>query len=95
MTKSLLSDDVECIVCRTTRDLHIHHVYPGVGRRKISEREGCWCYLCARHHNMSNQGVHFDKSLDLRLKAMCQSAWEQKTGKSTQEFIRLFGRNYL
>lgn len=44
---------------------------------------------------MSNQGVHFDKTLDLRLKQMCQSAWEQKTGKSTREFIRLFGKNYL
>lgn len=94
MSKSLLSTERECLVCRTTRDLHKHHIFYGAGRRKISEREGCWCWLCARHHNMSNQGVHFDRSLDLRIKQMCQGAWETANG-TTEDFIRLFGRNYL
>ena len=94
MSESLLSNDRECLVCRTTLNLHRHHVFYGAGRRKTSEKWGCWCYLCARHHNMSNQGVHFDRDLDLRIKQMCQSAWESKYG-TTEDFRRIFGRNYL
>jgi hypothetical protein len=43
---------------------------------------------------MSNQGVHFNKQLDLRLKQECQRRWEVKYG-TREDFIREFGRNYL
>lgn len=94
MTNSILSDRRECFVCRTTQNLHRHHVYPS-GRRKISEREGCWVWLCARHHNMSNDGVHFNHALDIEIRQKCEAAWLQKNGKTTDDFIRVFGRNYL
>ena len=88
--RSLLSTKKECYVCGRT-PVHKHHVYMGANR-KISEAQGCWVYLCPRHHNMSNQGVHFNKELDNRVKTECQIKWEE-TG-SREEWMRLFGRNY-
>ena len=98
--KSLLSDesDPQCYVCHTTYNLHVHHCFPGTGRRKVSDEEGCWVYLCAPHHNMSNAGVHFDKALDLEIRRRCQAAWEEREGihdPEHREFIRVFGCNYL
>ena len=94
MSKSLISDEKFCLICGTPLNIHKHHIFEGTGRRKLSEKYGCWCYLCARHHNMSNEGVHFNKELDSRLKQQCQKAWEYQIG-TREQFIMLFGRNYL
>ena len=94
MSQSIISNEPECLVCGTTLNLHRHHIFPGNGRRQLSEKYGCWCYLCARHHNMSNAGVHFNKELDMKLRRQCQKAWETRYG-STEAFMRLFGRSYL
>lgn len=57
--------------------------------------EGCWLYLCPAHHNMSREGVHFDPVLDLYIKQECQSRWMVKNRAGVEQFIELFGRNYL
>lgn len=93
MSESLLSPVRECYVCHTTQGLHKHHVYPG-GRRKNSEKEGCWVWLCGYHHNLSNAGVHFDRDLDMRIRRECQIAWMERGG-TIEEFRRLFSRSYL
>ena len=92
--KSIIDNDKRCVVCDTTYNIHKHHIFYGRGNRSISEREGCWCYLCAGHHNMSDQGVHFNKELDIELKEKCQQLWEEKNG-SRQQFILTFGKSYL
>lgn len=92
--KNLMSNEKECYMCHTTEDLHKHHVFFGNGRRRLSEQDGCWCYLCARHHNMSDLGVHFNKDLDNFLKRVCQKKWEMVRG-TRADFIKRFGRNYL
>lgn len=99
--KSVLSNDKECYICRTeyslctTHNLHRHHVFGGTANRKKSEKEGCWVYLCAPHHNMSNKGVHFDQEANLKLKKKCQAAWMAENDKSIDEFRKRFGKNYL
>jgi len=93
MSKSLLSDDKVCWVCGTPLDLHRHHCYGGPNRG-LSEAYGAWVYLCARHHNMSNEGVHFNHELDILLKKQCQRAWEMKYG-DREKFRIIFGRSYL
>lgn len=94
MSKSIISNEPECLICGTTFNLHRHHIFFGHGYRGLSEKWGCWVYLCARHHNMSNKGVHFNKALDLKLKQQAQKAWEYQHG-SREDFMRIFGRNYL
>lgn len=92
--KSILSDDKQCWVCGSTQDLLRHHIFYGVSNRPLSEKYGCTVYLCAHHHNMSNEGVHFNHDLDLLLKMTTQREWEKRYG-NREDFIKTFGRSYL
>ena len=93
MSKSIISNDKMCLVCGFPQ-VHKHHIFYGTSNRKQSEKYGCWVYLCERHHNMSNEGVHFDKALDIKLKKFCQEKWEAKYG-DREQFINVFGKSYL
>lgn len=93
MAKSILQKEKECIVCKTTLNLHKHHIFFGNSNRKKAEKWGCWCYLCAPHHNMSKHGVHFNKVLDTRLKQFAQRKFEEL--HSHEEFVQIFRKNYL
>lgn len=90
---SIIQQERCCLVCRTTYNIHKHHVFYGTANRKKSEKYGLTVYLCARHHNMSNEGVHFNKPLDTKIKQMAQRKFEEK--HSREEFIWEFGRNWL
>ena len=90
--KSIIQDKKECYFCHTTQNLHDHHIYFGKNR-KISEQNGFKVWLCGRHHNMSNSGVHFDYPKDIYLKQLCQSVYEQ--AHTRKEFMQLIGKNYL
>ena len=57
----------KCYFCGSRYNLHKHHIYMGANR-KISDKIGAWTYLCADHHNMSDDSVHFNKDKDLELK---------------------------
>lgn len=83
---------VECYVCQTTQNLHRHHVFGG-SRRKWSEKYGMVVYLCWIHHNMSKEGVHFNKSLDIKLKQKYQRIFQFEY--PDLDFMKIFGRNYL
>lgn len=92
--KSILQSDMSrCYVCGKEGHLHIHEVFYGTANRKKSIQYGCYVALCPEHHNRSSWGVHFNKTLDLRLKRECQKAFEGERGHD--EFMRIFGRNYL
>ena len=92
MSKSIISNERECLVCKTPYNLHKHHVFEGTANRKKSEKYGCWCYLCAKHHNLSNEGVHYNKALDKKLKKYAQSNFEEAYPEL--DFLKIFGRNY-
>lgn len=93
MSESIISNKRECLVCKTNYNLHRHHIFYGSANRKKSEKFGCWCYLCATHHNMSNAGVHFDKELDKKLKIYTQKRFLEVY--PNENFLKIFGRNYL
>ena len=92
MAKSIMQTEKECYLTGSTDGLHLHHIYYG-SHRQASEKYGCWVYLRADWHNMSDYGVHFDKQLDLRLKRECQVEFENRWGHDL--FMKVFGRNYL
>ena len=75
-----------------TRNLHKHHIYAGCNRN-ASEKHGFWVWLTAEQHNMSDEGVHFNKELDLKLKRECQAKFEQT--HSREEFIQIIGKSYI
>lgn len=91
--KSILQNEKKCFLCDTTYDLHDHHIYFGSANRKISEANGFKVWLCAYHHNMSNDSVHHNRKLDLLVKKVCQRKYEK--AHSREEFIKLIGRSYL
>lgn len=90
--KSILQTKRECYVCGTIFNLHDHHIYFGSNRQN-SEKYGFKVWLCAKHHNMSNEGVHFNKKLDLKLKKECQLKFEET--HTRKEFMKIIHKNYL
>jgi hypothetical protein len=90
--KIKLQDTKECYVTGRTDGLHKHHIFEGV-HRKSSEKYGLCVYLRPEWHNMSDNGVHFNKALDLELKQYAQTEFEKVY--SREEFIHTFGRSYL
>ena len=91
--RSILSNEKVCYICGSPNNLHRHHVFGGANRKR-SDREGCWVYLCAPHHNMSDKGVHFDREADLKLKRECERAWVDRNG-TIEDFIEAYGKNYI
>jgi len=95
--KSIISNEKECFVCGAkewTEALHKHHIF-GAFNRTRSDREGLWVWLCPKHHNMSNEGVHFNRPFDIVLKKYAQSRWEQENEEGREEFIKRYGKSYL
>lgn len=93
--KSLLTDNWdECYFCEHGVPAQAcHHIFGGPNR-SISEREGFTVPLCHAHHNMSSQAVHFNRPLDLFLKRLAQTKYEE-AGHTREQFIKLIGRSYL
>ena len=87
-------DEKTCLICGAG-NTHTHEVFFGYGVRELSIKYGLCVRLCARHHNVGNEGVHFNKRLDNRLKAHAQKIAMEHYGWDTAEFIKIFGKNYL
>lgn len=85
----------ECYVCRTTYNLHEHHIFPG-SNRNASEFFGLKIWLCAYHHEHDQNSPHVrpNQGFDLELKQMAQTYFERHIG-CRDEFIKHFNRSYL
>jgi hypothetical protein len=46
-------------------------------------------------HHTGRLGIHFNKKENLKLKQECEKAWLDHYGKTKEDFIRRYGRNYL
>ena len=84
--KSIIQDEKVCIVCGSTNTVE-HHCFFGTANRKLSEKYGLKVYLCPYHHNMSDEGVHFNKELDDEIKKIAREKFEQTYNLN---FRRLF-----
>ncbi len=51
-------------------------------------------YLCAWHHTLSNNSVHRNRQLDLKLKRQCEERWIEENG-TEEDFRKLFGKSWL
>lgn len=91
--KSIMQTEKKCLVCGTTLNLMCHHVFYGTANRKISDKCGFTVWLCGKHHNLSDVGVHFNPELDMAIKKECQRKFEET--HSRKQFMELIGRNYL
>ena len=98
----LVPDFKTCFVCGSSGDIHIHEVFYGRANRIKSIQDGMCVPLCPAHHNMSNQGIHFNKQLDNYVKKQAEKIWVEHYCNSSltkeekiQKFIDRYGVNYL
>ena len=94
MAKSILQDEKECLVCKTTLFLEEHHCIEGPWRN-MSERYGLKVWLCPLHHRISNDSVHLNETVNKDLKKWAQKKAMLHYDWSTQDFIERFGKNYV
>ena len=91
---SIMQKKKECYIRHTTYPLHLHHIYPGNGRRRICDLYGFWCWLSPELHNVGINALHNgNTSLDMFLRCQCQREFERY--HSREEFIRIIGGSYL
>lgn len=93
---SILQSNKECYFCKTRFNLHKHHIMKGIRNRDKAEQDGLWVYLCYQHHEGTN-GVHGKNghNLDLTLIKKAEEQWLVCNNKTTEDFIKRYGRNYL
>lgn len=72
-----------------------HEVFFGIRNRKKSINDGLVVFLTPQMHNMSKEGVHFNKRFDNELKQIAQATWMSYYHKTEKDFIKKYGRNYL
>lgn len=92
--KSIIQDRRKCFRTGRTDNLHEHHVFYG-SNRKNSEKYGLKIWLTGTYHNQSGRGIHFDREFDLIVKKIVQKKAMEHYGWTVEDFIKIFGRNYL
>ena len=71
--------------------VHLHHMIHGVANRKLADKYGCYCFLCLScHTNLHDKGLY-----DLELQQIAEKTWLKHYNKSIEDWIRVFGKNYL
>lgn len=74
---------------------HRHEIFYGTANRKKSIEDGLVIFLTPTMHNMSSQGIHFNRNFDLYAKREGERAWLTYYHKSIDDFIKEYGKNYL
>ena len=92
---SILPPNARYSTIRTSVYCHRHEVFFGTANRQKSIKDGLVVFLTPEMHNMSNNGVHFNRAFDLYLKQIGQKAWMEHYNKTIEDFIKEYGRNYL
>lgn len=92
--KSIMQDEKKCFVTGSETCLHKHHIF-GAYNRNNSEKYGLWVWLKWDRHinNSPYRTPHNDATVDLMLKKTAQRKFEET--HTREEFISIFGRNYL
>ena len=96
---SIIQKDKEhCFICGGNGfndPLDKHHIF-GANNRNKSEQYGLFVYI---HHNkchiFGKNAVHQNAKVNNRLKALAQHKAMNYYGWSEEDFIKIFGKNYL
>lgn len=93
MSKSVLQSNKDiCYICSkyiyNGRDCH--HIFGGGNRRK-SEEDGMKVYV----HRQCHREIHNNPQKNKELKARCQMLWQLHYNKTTNDFIKRYGKNYM
>ena len=76
-------------------DLEEHHIFGGKNR-KLSTKYGLTVYLHgAKCHRLGPNAVHVNPETAQMLHEYGQKKWMEENNGTVNDFIRVFGRNYL
>lgn len=91
----------QCLICGSTENIELHHIFFGTANRKVSDRLGLTCHLCREHHT-GNSGVHFCPNMDITLKITAEESYiydREAEGMTREQAIDQFrkeiGKNYV
>jgi hypothetical protein len=92
---SVFTDDMEHCIETGTPHCHRHHIF-GASNRKKSEVYGFVIPIAWNLHEFGEDSIHENPNtgLDLKWKRKAQEYYEEHCG-TRDNFIKLFGRNYL
>ena len=94
--KSIIPNDDECCyLCKrmklSNRGTEVHHMLFGTGKRKLADEDGLTVHLCSHHHKLlHDRGYHKEY-----LQQLAQQTWQDYYNKSTDDFIKRYGKSYL
>ena len=86
MSESLLSRTKKCYICGAL-NVEKHHVFFGTAKRRISDTEGCWLWLCPERHRGAS-GVHSNNKLSRRIQIECELEWINKNKSGKIQYAR-------
>lgn len=73
-----------------------HEIFEGrTGNRKKSIEDGLVIFTTPEIHRTSKNSIHLNPKEWLWLKRKGQLRWCEYYGKTTEDFIKKYGRNYL
>lgn len=73
---------------------HRHEIFGGPNRA-LSIEDGLVIYLLPAMHNMSKQGIHFNKEFMDYAHRVGQETWQKYYSKTEDDFIKRYGKSYL
>ena len=79
-----------CEYCGKWAELDRHHLIGGTGNKQLSERYNLTMCLCRECHRKA----HEDPAMYKRLHQIGERIWISKYG-TIEDFIKVFGKNYL
>jgi hypothetical protein len=91
--KSIMQSEKACYISGRTDNLEDHHIFGGANR-KNSERYGLKVWLNHNWHNEPPDGAHHNAETMDYLHREGQMAFERVHG-SREDFMRIFGKNFL
>jgi hypothetical protein len=97
--KSILQEgNTHCFLCgmnASIEPLDLHHVFNKSDKKK-SEEYGLMVYLHHRKcHIFGKESVHQNAEVNNRVKAHAQRVAMQHYGWSVDDWLKIFGKNYL
>ena len=78
---------------KTEYRLARHVLFYGTANRQLSIKYGLVIFIPHELHNLGNNCIHKNKEFDLKIKKIAQREFEKKY--SHDEFMRIFGKNYV
>ena len=84
-------DNSYCYVCGKGGNLECHHVFNGTANRKKSDDDGAYIYV----HHTCHMWLHNHPISNKTIKARCQKIWQEHYNKTTNDFIKRYGKSYI